>query len=75
MVNRIANCKAYPIVPPPVEYRLTPLGREAAVKVRDLADWIEIRMPKISAIRDRALAPSIPVVARRRRSIAAKGGT
>jgi DNA-binding HxlR family transcriptional regulator len=70
MVNR----KAYPIVPPHVEYRLTPLGREAAIKVRDLADWIEIRMPKISAIWNSAPAPSIPVVAGRRRSVAAKGG-
>lgn len=74
MVNR----KAYPIVPPHVEYRLTPLGREAAVKVRDLADWIEARMPKISAIWGRmpsgGAAPSIAVIAGGRGSIAAKRG-
>lgn len=32
---------AYDVVPPHVEYTLTPLGREAAVRVRELADWVE----------------------------------
>ncbi|MFZ5747051.1 MAG: winged helix-turn-helix transcriptional regulator [Pseudomonadota bacterium] len=36
MVDR----RAYPVVPPHVEYALTPLGREAAVRVRELADWV-----------------------------------
>ncbi|WP_420138536.1 winged helix-turn-helix transcriptional regulator [Sphingomonas sp.] len=36
---------AYAVVPPHVEYSLTPLGREAEEKVRALADWIETRMP------------------------------
>jgi len=40
---------AYDVVPPHVEYRLTPLGREAARKVRGLADWIEINLPKVLA--------------------------
>lgn len=40
--------KAYKIVPPHVEYTLTPLGEEAAEKVRDLADWIETSLPRIS---------------------------
>lgn len=40
--------RAYKVVPPHVEYTLTPLGQEAAVKVRDLADWIEISMPRIA---------------------------
>lgn len=35
------------VVPPHVEYSLTPLGREAAEKVRVLADWIEINLPRI----------------------------
>jgi DNA-binding HxlR family transcriptional regulator len=34
-------------VPPHVEYQLTPLGREAATKVRDLADWLELNLPQI----------------------------
>lgn len=37
----------YNTVPPHVEYTLTPLGREAAGKVRDLADWIEVNLPTI----------------------------
>lgn len=32
---------SYPVVPPHVEYSLTPLGEEAAVLVEGLADWIE----------------------------------
>lgn len=39
---------AFEVVPPHVEYSLTPLGREAAEKVRLLADWIEISMPRIA---------------------------
>ena len=40
---------AYPVVPPHVEYRLTPLGEEIGRKVEILADWIEVRMPEITA--------------------------
>lgn len=39
--------KSYPVVPPHVDYTLTPLGHEVALKVRDLADWIEVNMPRI----------------------------
>lgn len=35
-------------VPPHVEYSLTPLGRNAAARVADLADWIEEALPEIS---------------------------
>lgn len=48
LVDRIA----FDVVPPHVEYRLTPLGREAAVKVRGLADWIEDSLPRILEARD-----------------------
>lgn len=41
----------YQEVPPHVEYSLTPLGREAAVRVRDLADWIEVNLPRVLAVR------------------------
>lgn len=43
MVLRVAH----KVVPPHVDYSLTPLGREAALKVRALADWIEINLPRI----------------------------
>lgn len=45
----IVDRKAYDVVPPHVEYSLTPLGREAAAKVRVLADWVETSMPRIAA--------------------------
>jgi len=32
---------SYPVVPPHVEYALTPLGREAAARIAALTDWIE----------------------------------
>jgi len=41
--------KAYPVVPPHVEYSLTPLGHEVALKVEALADWIEGSLPQIMA--------------------------
>ncbi|WP_410087619.1 winged helix-turn-helix transcriptional regulator [Variovorax sp. N23] len=43
LVDRIA----FDVVPPHVEYRLTPLGLEAAERVRGLADWIETSLPRI----------------------------
>lgn len=43
----LVDRKAYKVVPPHVEYTLTPLGQEAAGKVRDLADWVEIAFPQI----------------------------
>lgn len=44
MVDRVA----FDVVPPHVEYSLTPLGQEAAEKVRSLADWIETSLPRIA---------------------------
>jgi len=40
---------SYPVVPPHVEYRLTPLGEEIGGKVEALADWIEEKLPVILA--------------------------
>lgn len=39
--------RAYPVVPPHVEYSLTPLGRSVGEKVEALADWIEGNLPLI----------------------------
>ena len=46
--------RAYPVVPPHVEYSLTPLGEEVAEKVRILADWIEINLHRIPASKENA---------------------
>ena len=42
---------ALPVVPPHVEYTLTPLGREVASRVAGLADWIEGNLPRIQQAR------------------------
>jgi len=39
--------KSLPVVPPHVEYRLTPLGEEVAEQVENLATWIELNLPRI----------------------------
>lgn len=39
---------SHPVVPPHVEYRLTPLGKGVGRQVAALADWIETHLPKIS---------------------------
>lgn len=39
---------AFPVVPPHVEYNLSPLGEEVAEKVRELADWIEVNFPRVA---------------------------
>lgn len=48
---------SYPVVPPHVDYRLTPLGEEIGQKVEALADWIEVKLPEILA----AQKPSSPM--------------
>lgn len=48
LVDRIV----FDVVPPHVEYRLTPLGREAAERVRELANWIEDSLPRILQARE-----------------------
>lgn len=47
-VSRIA----YPVIPPHVEYSLTPLGEEVGQRVRDLADWVELNVPAIMQVRN-----------------------
>ncbi|WP_374488399.1 winged helix-turn-helix transcriptional regulator [Zoogloea sp.] len=48
---------SYPVVPPHVEYRLTPLGVEAGRQVESLVGWIETRLPSILAARPNRSAP------------------
>lgn len=38
---------SYPVVPPHVEYSLTPLGSGIGRQVEAMTDWIEINLPKI----------------------------
>ena len=43
----LVNRHSRPVVPPYVEYTLTPLGKEAAVKVEAMVDWIEDNLAEI----------------------------
>jgi DNA-binding HxlR family transcriptional regulator len=47
---------AYDVVPPHVEYRLTPLGREVGGQVVGLADWLELNLSRILAQREKSAA-------------------
>lgn len=38
---------SYPVVPPHVEYSLTPLGEGISLKVEALTDWIEVNLSDI----------------------------
>lgn len=43
--------KSYEVVPPHVDYTLSPLGLEAAQRIETLTDWIEMSLPRIMAAR------------------------
>jgi DNA-binding HxlR family transcriptional regulator len=43
---------AKPVIPPRVDYSLTPLGREAAEQVRGLAVWTQQRMAAVQQARE-----------------------
>lgn len=38
---------AYDVIPPHVEYRLTPMGQEVRGQVVGLADWVEMNLQQI----------------------------
>ena len=48
----VLNRVSYPVVPPHVEYSLTPLGEQVSEKVAALADWIELNIEQVLAFRD-----------------------
>lgn len=43
--------KAYPVIPPKVEYSLTPLGKEVAKHVQALTHWVEAHLPQVMSSR------------------------
>ncbi|WP_039055536.1 helix-turn-helix domain-containing protein [Enterobacter sp. Bisph1] len=47
-INRVS----YPVVPPHVEYSLTPMGEQVSVKVAALADWIELNIEEVLTFRE-----------------------
>jgi DNA-binding HxlR family transcriptional regulator len=50
---------AHQVVPPHVEYSLTPLGREAAQRLEVLVDWIEDNFPLIKQAQDAAALKAV----------------
>jgi len=44
------------VVPPHVEYSLTPLGEGIGRQVESLTDWIEINLPKIMTAQQKRAA-------------------
>lgn len=48
--------EAHPVIPPHVDYSLTPLGQEVAVHVEALTTWIEDNLPRVFDARARAPA-------------------
>lgn len=44
--------EAHPVIPPRVDYSLTPLGEEAAHQVWTLARWAEQRVPEVRTARE-----------------------
>jgi DNA-binding HxlR family transcriptional regulator len=44
--------EAHPVIPPHVDYSLTPVGEEAARQVWTLARWVESRVPDVTTARD-----------------------
>jgi DNA-binding HxlR family transcriptional regulator len=47
--------KVYPVIPPMVEYSLTPLGRTLVKPLHAICEWAERHLPKIEANRKERL--------------------
>jgi DNA-binding HxlR family transcriptional regulator len=50
----IVNRKIYPVVPPMVEYSLTPLGRSLIEPLEAICSWAEKHLPELEAARARS---------------------
>src|SRR5438477_4538750 len=50
--------KVHPVVPPKVEYSLTPLGRTLIDPLNAICHWSEKYLPQLQANRDRSAAPT-----------------
>ena len=42
---------AKPVIPPRVDYSLTPMGRDVAEQVHSLARWVEAKVPDVTQAR------------------------
>lgn len=55
--------RALPVIPPHVEYSLTPLGVEAARHMESLADWLEENLSRVMQARAEHAQQSAAVTA------------
>ncbi len=46
-----ADCHVYPVVPPKVEYSLTPLGKTLTELLRAICKWAEVHLDEIDVAR------------------------
>lgn len=51
--NGLVRRKVYPVVPPKVEYSLTPLGVELVGSLKPLIEWSELHADEVKASRER----------------------
>jgi DNA-binding HxlR family transcriptional regulator len=51
--NGLVTRKVYPVVPPHVEYALTPLGRTLLAPLKSLCEWAQRHMDEVHAARGR----------------------
>lgn len=49
----LVHREVYPVVPPSVDYSLTPLGVTLTESIRAMSDWAEANFPEIEAARRR----------------------
>lgn len=49
--NGLVDRKVYPVVPPKVEYTLTPLGQTLTELLRAVCQWAEQHLPELNAAR------------------------
>jgi DNA-binding HxlR family transcriptional regulator len=52
--HRLVTRRSLPVVPPHVEYSLTPLGEQAAAKVEDLVEWIQANITALMPVEAQA---------------------
>lgn len=51
--HRLVERRSLPVIPPHVEYKLTPLGHEAAAHLGRLTDWIENNVAELTGLDSR----------------------
>ncbi|RSV40090.1 transcriptional regulator [Sphingomonas sp. ABOLE] len=54
--HQLVTRRSLPVVPPHVEYSLTPLGEQAAAKVEDLVEWIQANIAALMPVEAQAEA-------------------